>query len=88
MGFFDELKELGRGIKEVGQELGRDLSKIAVETKDEIKNDPVKFLSESAVDVAKAGVAIGKGVCKVAPQVIEAGLQAQQKKLDELGKKD
>lgn len=60
MGFFDDLKELGRGIKDATKELGKDLGQIAKETKDEIKSDPGKFLLDSAKDVAGAVASVGK----------------------------
>lgn len=60
MGFFDELKELGRGIKEATGEFGKEIGQIARDTRDDIKSDPGKFLRDSAKDVAGAIASVGK----------------------------
>ncbi|WP_431265820.1 hypothetical protein ACQ859_11070 [Roseateles chitinivorans] len=60
MGFFDELKKIGRGIKESTEEFGKEMGHRARETRDQIQSEPGKFLLASAKGVAAAVVAVGK----------------------------
>lgn len=60
MGFWSELKELGKDIGSEFATLGGDLKEIGKKTAEEIKQDPKKFLAESAKDVANVAVSAGK----------------------------
>lgn len=60
MGFWDELKQLGKDIGSEFATLGGDLKEIGKNTAEEIKQDPKKYLAESAKDVASVAVSAGK----------------------------
>lgn len=70
MGFFSDLAELGREIGSEISNLGKELKQIGSDTIDEIKEDPDKYIRESASDIANAS---GK-VLKVAGKVAEVAV--------------
>lgn len=62
MGFWDELKQLGKDIGDEFSTLGSELKEIGKNTVEEIKQDPKKYLAESAKEIATAAVSAGKFV--------------------------
>lgn len=83
MGFWNDLKQLGKEIGEEISTLGSELKVIGKETAEEIKSNPAKYITDSvkeiAVGAAKVAVAGSKAIEKGMPEAIFA----QAKKQDE-----
>lgn len=62
MAFWDDLKQLGKDIGGEISNLGKELNEIGKDTIKEIKQDPAKYLVDSAKEVATGAVKIGKYV--------------------------
>lgn len=85
MGFWTELKELGKGIGEDLLELKKDLKKIGYDTVREIKEDPSKYLIDSAKDVAKGAQKVGQfAVNDALPAYIKTVERISFEKLQEM----
>ena len=67
MSFWDELKQLGKEIGEEVSNLGDELKQIGKDTIEEIKEDPAKYIKESAIEVANG---VGKVAIFTATEVI------------------
>lgn len=67
MGFWDDLKQLGRDLGGELSNLGSELKEIGKETVEEIKQDPAKYIKESAKEAVV-------GVAKVGRYVYEEGV--------------
>lgn len=71
MAFWDDLKQLGKDIGGGLSDLGGELKKIGDETAAEIKQDPKRFLIDSAKDIA---VGAAKGATKLGKYILEEGM--------------
>lgn len=71
MGFWNELKELGRGIGSDLAQLGGELKQIGKDAAEEIKQDPTKYFLDSAKEIAEGGVKLAAGGAKLAWRALE-----------------
>lgn len=86
MGFWDELKDLGRDIGQEFANLGQEIKQIGKETVDEFKEDPKKFLKESASEIAEGSVKLAKSGAKHGLRILEktvsSAMFSQMKQLE------
>lgn len=76
MGFWDDLKQLGKDVGGELSTLGSELKKIGKETVSEIKQDPSKYLADSVKDVAEGAAKFGQYMLKEG--LPDAGFKATQ----------
>jgi hypothetical protein len=56
--FTDATIELAKGVADATKELGEGLAEVAEETIEDIKDDPIKYIADSARDIVKAAPAL------------------------------
>lgn len=80
MRLWDEIKNLGKGLGEEVSSLGGEIKKIGNETVAEIKQDPAKYIAESAMKVAGSAVKLGKFVYEDAtPEFVYQTMKQEEK---------
>lgn len=65
MGFWSELKDLGKNIGGEFSNLGSELKEIGKDTVKEIKEDPKKYIGESAVQIVSGTASLAVGAAKM-----------------------